>query len=110
MKKGVFLIVLSLLVAGVSTAKSEPPKRMPLSPGFNPGELPELLEVCEKMYDPKTIQSFDYERMGVTIPLIPNQAYYRKFPNDPKKFNVWENHSIYPYYWLVTNVESDGNP
>jgi len=50
------------------------------------------------------MNSFDYERVGVTVSLIPDEAYYQKFLNDTKKFNVWENHSVFPYFFLVSNM------
>jgi len=55
--------------------------------------------------EPASMHSFDYERIGTNIPLIPNQEYYKLFPNDPAKSQVWENHSVYPYYLLVTKPD-----
>lgn len=52
--------------------------------------------------EPAIITSFNYERAGVHVPLVPDSTYFRLFPNNPDHFQVWENHSVYPYYVLVS--------
>lgn len=62
---------------------------------------PRIARVLPGYKEPAVLHSSNFERIGVTIPLLPDSAYYRKFPNDPRNFSVWENHSVYPYYLLI---------
>jgi hypothetical protein len=62
---------------------------------------PRIARALPGYEEPATIPSSYFERIGITVPLVPDPAYYRKFPNDPEQFSVWENHSVYPYYVLV---------
>lgn len=53
--------------------------------------------------EPEIMKSYNFERAGIHVPLVPDSAYYKLFPNDPRNFRVWENHSVYPYYILVSS-------
>ena len=63
---------------------------------------PRVMKAMPGYEEPEIIKSGYFERSGINIPMIPNAEYYKKFPNDPAKYQVWENHSVYPYYILVT--------
>ena len=65
---------------------------------------PKILRAVPGFVEPEFIESFDYQRIGTGISLVPDSAYYKLFPNDPARFQVWENHSVYPYYVLVTAI------
>ncbi|MBE0646486.1 MAG: hypothetical protein IH596_01760 [Bacteroidales bacterium] len=67
---------------------------------------PKIHEALPQFVEPETMKSYDFVRMGITIPLIPDSSYFAKFPVNPEPFNVWENHSIYPYYCLLTSGQS----
>ncbi len=62
---------------------------------------PKIAGVMPGYVEPECLPSFDFVRSGVSIPLIPDNDYYSLFPNDPERFNIWENHSVYPYYILI---------
>jgi len=64
---------------------------------------PKLARVIPGFIEPEFLNTFDYQRIGIGIPLVPDSSYYKLFPNDPAHFQVWENHSVYPYYVLVSN-------
>ncbi|MFC2101781.1 hypothetical protein ACFLS7_02190 [Bacteroidota bacterium] len=66
--------------------------------------FPRIIGAMPGFTEPASIPSFDFERMGITIPLIPDSSYYSQFPRKPTTFNVWENHSVYPYYILVSTM------
>ncbi|MDD5363631.1 MAG: hypothetical protein PHN88_16025 [Ignavibacteria bacterium] len=61
-----------------------------------------VLKAMPGYVEPELLKTTDFERAGLNIPMIPNADYYKLFPNDVKKSQVWENHSVYPYYILVT--------
>lgn len=63
---------------------------------------PKVLKAMPGYVEPEVMKTADFERSGLNIPMIPNADYFKKFPNDPANFQVWENHSVYPYYILVT--------
>jgi len=63
---------------------------------------PKVLNAMPGYVEPELLMTTDFERAGLNIPLVPNADYYKLFPNDPAKSQVWENHSVYPYYILVT--------
>ncbi|MFA7360121.1 MAG: hypothetical protein WC139_03700 [Candidatus Kapaibacterium sp.] len=63
---------------------------------------PKVLNAMPGYVEPELLKTTDFERTGLNIPLVPNAEYYKLFPNDPAKSQVWENHSVYPYYVLVT--------
>jgi hypothetical protein len=63
---------------------------------------PKVLKAMPGYVEPEVMKTADFERAGMNIPMIPNDEYFKHFPNDPAKFQVWENHSVYPYYILVT--------
>ena len=63
--------------------------------------FPKIAGVMPGYIEPDCLPSFNFERSGLSVPLVPNEEYYKIFPNDPEKFNIWENHSIYPYYVLI---------
>lgn len=62
---------------------------------------PKVARVMPGYVEPECMNSFNFERSGVSIPVVPGGEYYKLFPNDPARFQVWENHSVYPYYILV---------
>lgn len=62
---------------------------------------PKVMRVMPGYMEPECMKSCNYERAGINVPLFPDKDYYKLFPNDPAKFQVWENHSVYPYYILV---------
>jgi len=64
---------------------------------------PKVLNAMPGYVEPELLTTTDFERAGLNIPLVPNADYYKLFPNDVKKSQVWENHSVYPYYVLVTS-------
>lgn len=66
---------------------------------------PKIAALFPGYVEPELMKSSDFERIGVTIPLIADKAYFEKFPNSKEHFNVWENHSPYPYYFLVSRME-----
>ena len=51
--------------------------------------------------EPELSATYDFERCGLLVPLFPGAEYYKLFPNDSAHFQVWENHSVYPYYILA---------
>jgi hypothetical protein len=63
---------------------------------------PKVVKAMPGYVEPEIMKTTNFERSGMNIPMIPNAEYYKHFPNDPAKFQVWENHSVYPYYILVT--------
>ncbi|HET8963949.1 MAG TPA: hypothetical protein VFM99_08635 [Chitinophagales bacterium] len=63
--------------------------------------FPKIAGAMPGYIEPECLQSFNYERSGLSVPLVPDEEYYKLFPNDPEKFNIWENHSVYPYYILI---------
>ena len=63
---------------------------------------PKVLNAMPGYVEPELLKTADFERAGLNIPLVPNADYYKLFPNDVSKSQVWENHSVYPYYILVT--------
>jgi len=62
---------------------------------------PKVLSAMPGYVEPEFMKTTDFERAGLNIPMIPNADYYKLFPNDTAKSQVWENHSVYPYYILV---------
>lgn len=64
---------------------------------------PKVLNAMPGYVEPELLKTTDFERAGLNIPMVPNADYYKLFPNDPAKSQVWENHSVYPYYILVTS-------
>ena len=64
---------------------------------------PKVQKVMPGYVEPEFLTTTDFERAGLNIPMVPNAEYYKLFPNDPAKSQVWENHSVYPYYVLVTS-------
>lgn len=62
---------------------------------------PRIVKAMPGYVEPELMKNADFERIGPTVPLIPGAEYHKLFPNDPAKFQVWENHSVYPYYILV---------
>lgn len=66
---------------------------------------PKISKLFPGYVEPELINSLDFERIGVTIPLIADKEYYEKFPDSKAQFNVWENHSPYPYYYLVGRMK-----
>jgi len=62
---------------------------------------PRVIRANPGYAEPAVMKSFDYVRAGLNIPLFPDSSYYRLFPNNPATSQVWENHSVYPYYILV---------
>jgi len=62
---------------------------------------PKIAMAIPGYIEPECMTSFDFERAGLSVPLVPDKEYYKLFPNDPASFKVWENHSVYPYYILV---------
>ena len=62
---------------------------------------PRVIRANPGYTEPELMKSFDFVRAGLNIPLFPDSAYYRLFPNNPATSQVWENHSVYPYYILV---------
>lgn len=64
---------------------------------------PKVLKAMPGYVEPELLKTTDFERAGLNIPLVPNADYFKLFPNDVKKSQVWENHSVYPYYVLVTS-------
>lgn len=64
---------------------------------------PRIHRALPGFIEPDIIKSYNFERAGIHVPLIPDSAYFRLFPNDPAHFQVWENHSVYPYYVLVSS-------
>lgn len=62
---------------------------------------PRVIRANPGYVEPELMKSFDYVRAGLSIPLYPDSAYFRLFPNNPATSQVWENHSVYPYYVLV---------
>lgn len=69
--------------------------------GIHENVYPKIAKVLPGYVEPEYILSFNYERSGQSVPLVPDAEYYKLFPNDPENFEVWENHSVYPYYILV---------
>lgn len=63
--------------------------------------FPRIKNAIPGYEEPEFMKSFDYERSGVSVPLVPDGEYYKLFPNDPATSQVWENHSVYPYFVLV---------
>ena len=63
---------------------------------------PKVLNAMPGYVEPEILKTTDFERAGLNIPMVPNADYYKLFPNDVKNSQVWENHSVYPYYILVT--------
>jgi len=63
---------------------------------------PKVINAMPGYVEPELMKTADFERSGLNIPMVPNDEYFKHFPNDPTKFQVWENHSVYPYYILVT--------
>jgi|ETNmetMinimDraft_13_1059891.scaffolds.fasta_scaffold00249_13 hypothetical protein len=66
---------------------------------------PKISALFPEYVEPELIKSLDFERIGVTIPLIADKDYYKKFPDSKAHFNVWENHSPYPYYYLAGKMK-----
>ncbi|WP_304342878.1 hypothetical protein [Chryseobacterium koreense] len=62
---------------------------------------PRILEVLPGYEEPEIMNSYNFERAGTHISLIPSEQYYKIFPNNPDNYQVWENHSVYPYYILL---------
>lgn len=62
---------------------------------------PKIAAAIPGYIEPECLPSFNFERSGVSVPLVPNEEYFKLFPNDPDNFNVWENHSVYPHYILI---------
>jgi hypothetical protein len=62
---------------------------------------PKIARAIPGYVEPECMTSFDFVRSGLCVPLVPDKEYYKLFPNDPARFKVWENHSVYPYYILV---------
>lgn len=51
---------------------------------------------------PETRHELDYMRTGSPVVLMPDSAYYNRFPNDPKKgVGVWNHHTFEAYYYLL---------
>jgi hypothetical protein len=64
---------------------------------------PRVLKANPGYEEPELMKSFDFVRAGLSIPLFPDSAYYKLFPNNPATSQVWENHSVYPYFILVSS-------
>jgi hypothetical protein len=64
---------------------------------------PRIIGAMPAYVEPALLKTFDYERCGDLVPLFPDDAYYKIFPQDTIHFQAWENHSVYPYYILVKN-------
>lgn len=62
---------------------------------------PRISQVMPGYVEPGLLETFDFERSGDLVPLFPDAAYYKVFPQDTTHFQAWENHSVYPYYLLV---------
>jgi len=69
--------------------------------GIHENVYPKIAKVMPGYVEPECLPSFNFERSGLSVPLVPDSEYYKLFPNDPENFNVWENHSVYPYYILI---------
>lgn len=53
--------------------------------------------------EPLYVHSNNYVRVGNTIILMPNEAYYELFPNDEKR--VFIHHALQAYLWLAGRLE-----
>lgn len=62
---------------------------------------PRVIKAMPGYVEPTLLGTFDFERSGDLVPLYPDAAYYKIFPQDTVHFQAWENHSVYPYYLLV---------
>jgi hypothetical protein len=62
---------------------------------------PRIIKAMPGYVEPVLLETFDFERSGDLIPLFPDAAYYKVFPQDTVHFQAWENHSVYPYYLLI---------
>jgi hypothetical protein len=49
--------------------------------------------------EPAYAGTFNYMRAGIPIILMPDSAYYKRFPNDQK--NVFIHHMLDPYLFLL---------
>lgn len=49
-----------------------------------------------------TTGSLNYVRTGTQVVLLPDAAYYRQFPDDPRqKLGIWGHHTFEAYDWLT---------
>jgi hypothetical protein len=53
--------------------------------------------------EPAYYHSNNYVRVGNTVVLMPDEAYYRLFPNNEKK--VFTHHALQAYLWLAERLE-----
>lgn len=72
-----------------------------ITQGIQENVYPKIAKAMPGYVEPECLQSLNFERSGLSVPLIPDSEYYKLFPNDTENFNVWENHSVYPYYVLI---------
>ncbi|WP_375586081.1 lipase family protein [Cyclobacterium xiamenense] len=53
---------------------------------------------------PEYYESNHYVRTGRTIVLVPDQAYWDRYPNTPSSTEVWTHHLIVPYLFLASRL------
>ena len=59
----------------------------------------QVKKVLPQLKEPEYTAGANYMRAGVPIVLIPDEAYMKEHPDDPKK--IWEHHMPYAYYALT---------
>ena len=59
----------------------------------------QVKKVLPQLKEPQYAAVANYMRAGVPIVLIPDEAYMKEHPDDPKK--IWEHHMPYAYYELT---------
>ena len=67
-------------------------------------------QVLPQLQTPLFVHSMDYMPAGTPVVLMPDDAYFKQFPNNPdNRLGIWIHHTFRAYYYLVQHRYLTGN-